>query len=325
MRVSDAVSRPPASDASSGAGGAGFGGAAFSSPLLLRDQKKWKTVFASLRECGRDGRRTSCYYPVVHRNPDSHKGENGKVAIIGGSRDMHGAPLFSALAAEATGVDLLFVCVPAIHEEVTKAQSLNFQVRSFAKDDLSAKDVNPILELLATMDSAVIGPGIERTDDCIEAIGKIVSAATCPLVLDASALQPQTLSWTAGKPCVLTPHRGELERMKIQAHQLREVCDRHAVTIHFKGQTDRIFTPDGKEEAVEGGNAGLTVGGTGDALAGVIAGLLAQGLPPGEACRTASSILKQTGDALFQQQGYSYTTRDVIEMIPHVLHSLTEE
>jgi len=67
----------------------------------------------------------------MQRSPDSHKGENGKVAVVGGSRHMHGAPLLAALAAEASGVDLVFVCLPACHEEVAKETSLNIQVHPF--------------------------------------------------------------------------------------------------------------------------------------------------------------------------------------------------
>ena len=255
----------------------------------------------------------------MQRDPHSHKGENGKVAIIGGSRWIHGAPLFSALAAEASGVDLLFLLVPPAHEEVAKSSSLNFQVRTFVREDFSAKDIDPVLELLASMDSAVIGPGLPRTPTALSALQDLIASAPCPLVLDASALQKETLNNVRGKPVVLTPHLGELERMGIAPDALAATARDFGVTILLKGPTDTVFAPDGSTRESAGGNAGLTVGGTGDALAGLIAGLMAQGVAPAQAAMQASSILKRAGALLFEEQGFCYTTRDVIEQIPSAM------
>jgi hypothetical protein len=151
----------------------------------------------------------------LRRPPHSHKGQNGTVAIIGGSRFQHGAPLFSALAAEASGVDLIFVALPRCHAEVAKAQSLNMQVHPFTGDDIAACDLPMLLELLATMDCAVIGPGLARDPTAVGVIKRLIKGCPCPMVLDASALQPWTLDACAGKAVLCTPHAGELERMKI--------------------------------------------------------------------------------------------------------------
>lgn len=261
----------------------------------------------------------------MKRDPRSHKGENGKVAVIGGSATMHGASLFAALAAEASGVDLVFVCLPRCHHEVAKVQSLNFQVHPFAGDDLSSRDRQPILELLATMDSAVIGPGLARTPAALRAIEAIVAAARCPLVLDASALQLWTLKRCTGKSCVVTPHAGELERMGIRSKDIGPIAKKFGVTILAKGPTDRIADGRGNVSSVRGGNAGLTVGGTGDALAGLTAGLIAQRVPPADACKIASTVLKEAGERLAKTYGFAYGTRRVIEMIPIVLQNRTAE
>ncbi len=256
------------------------------------------------------------------RSPDSHKGENGKVAIIGGSLHQHGAPLFSALAAEAGGADLIFVCVPACHAEVTKMQSLNFQVHPFAGDELIKKDVPVILELLATMDCAVLGPGLARTQHTLDAIEEIITSSPCPLILDASALQPKTPEFAMNKGCVLTPHAGELERMGIDSKHIGQVArDRH-ITILAKGITDRIADEEGVIAEVQGGNAGLSVGGTGDALAGLTAGLIAQHIATAEACRIASTVIKNAGDELMKTYGFAYGTRRVIEKIPETLREI---
>ncbi len=258
----------------------------------------------------------------MQRDPLSHKGENGKVAVIGGSPTIHGAPLLSALAAEASGVDLIFLVVPKIHQQVARMASLNFQVYPFEGDELSADDIPALLELLATMDAAVIGPGLSRTPDVLDALKNLVAEAPCSLVLDASALQPWTVESVKGKNVVLTPHLGELERMEIGTKDMGKVAKEAGITIHLKGPEDHIATMDGNVHMVRGGNAGLTVGGTGDALAGLIGGLLAQRLHAEEACKAASTIIKRAGTVLFEKKGTAYTTREVIELVPELLRAL---
>ncbi|TSC80610.1 MAG: NAD(P)HX epimerase / NAD(P)HX dehydratase [Candidatus Peregrinibacteria bacterium Gr01-1014_25] len=228
----------------------------------------------------------------------------------------------SALAAEASGVDLLYVAVPACHADVAKQCSLNVQAHPFIGDDLAKKDVAPLLELLATIDCAVIGPGIARTDASLRALKDLVAAAPCPLVLDASALQPWTFDCIAHKHAVLTPHAGEWERMGLSPVDFAAAAERCGVTILAKGVIDHIATPDGSVIDVTGGNPGLTVGGTGDALAGVIAGLIAQRMDPVDAAHLASQTIKRAGDELAKEYGYAYGTRRVIDRIPIVLHSL---
>jgi ADP-dependent NAD(P)H-hydrate dehydratase / NAD(P)H-hydrate epimerase len=256
------------------------------------------------------------------RQAGSHKGENGTVAIIGGSRHQHGAPIFSALAAEASGVDLVYLFVPVLHEEVAKTASLNFQVRTFGStksDELSATDRTHIVEFLATIDAAVIGPGLSRTPSGIRSILELLEAIPCATVADASALQEGVLKVLFGRHGVVTPHLGELERMGLTREQLPAISTKHACTILLKSQTDTVVAEDGSMRAVDGGNAGLTVGGTGDALAGLIAGLIAQGMDHADAAVLASQTIKGAGDALFTEVGYSYTTRDVIAKIPALL------
>ncbi|MDD4319179.1 MAG: NAD(P)H-hydrate dehydratase [Candidatus Peribacteraceae bacterium] len=261
----------------------------------------------------------------MQRDPHSHKGENGKVAVIGGSATIHGAPLLSALAAEAGGVDLLYVCVPRIHQDVARLTSLNFQVHPFAGDELLERDVPMLLELLATMDTAVIGPGLARTPETLAALKNLVAEAPCTLVLDASALQPWTLDAVTDKNAVLTPHLGELKRMGIDEGKIGPAAKEHGVTIHLKGPEDRTASADGRVHLIRGGNAGLTVGGTGDALAGLIGGLRAQKMAPEDACAAASTVIKRAGTMLFEEKGAAYTTREVITLIPKLLRDIDLE
>ena len=234
---------------------------------------------------------------------------------------MHGAPIFSALAAEASGADLIYVCLPDWHENAAKEASLNFQVHPFTSgNDLCPEDTKEILELLATMDACVIGPGIDHANkESIEAVFEMIEGAGCALILDAAALQPKTLKLIKGKTAVLTPHLGELERMGIKEQDLQKEADKSGAVIILKGRTDNIFGPGKKHEKSSGGNAGLTVGGTGDALAGLIAGLIAQKTNPFTAALNASAIVKASAEILEKEKGYAFTAKDVINEIPKTM------
>ncbi len=257
----------------------------------------------------------------MRREPDSHKGDNGTIVVIGGSDRMHGAPIFAALAAEAGGADLIHLALPAHHAEAAKAHGLNFQVHPFGGYDIDPSDVGDLLELLATADAAVIGPGLARDDDAQLAIRELIEGAQCPLVLDASALQSWTMDAAEGRIVVLTPHLGELERMGLAQEDVAAEAEERGIVIHVKGAVDHIALPDGTTRSVKGGNPGLTVGGTGDALAGLIGSLLAQSLEPGDACATASGCIKGAGDALERDFGFAYGTIRLIHEIPRMLRT----
>ncbi len=267
---------------------------------------------------------------MFKRDPHSRKGQNGRVAIIGGSHRFHGALIFSALSAEASGVDLIFPIVHRCHEMVTRMASLNFIVHAFRENSLTPADAERISALLQHVDSCVIGPGMAETPENIEAISRIVFGARCTLVLDATALHPSVLgSLTKEHAVILTPHQGELARLvqkdlsslaRKETTALVELVagERNAVVL-LKGPEDFIVDASGKTKAVKGGNAGLTKGGTGDALAGLIAGLVAQKIDPFDACVCATTIIKKAGEKLFKSKGYAYTTREVIGLIPEFL------
>jgi NAD(P)H-hydrate epimerase len=255
------------------------------------------------------------------REPHSHKGENGIVAIVGGSEAIHGAPLLSALAAEASGVDLVFVAVPRCHAQLARQTALNFQVRGFEGDELLPHDVEPLLQWLATMDACVIGPGLARTKETLDATYQLIAGCPCTMVLDASALQPWTLEAARGHEAVLLPHLGELERMGLTMQKIGPMVSASNQVIHVKGHSDTVTLPNGTVREVAGGNAGLTVGGTGDVLAGLTAGLIAQHYPRTEASIIATTIIKKAGDVLAEEQG-TFRAIDVIERIPKLLKDI---
>src|SRR3989338_638876 len=250
---------------------------------------------------------------MLQRDPKSHKGQNGRVAIIGGSHRFHGAPIFSALAAEASGVDLIFPVVHRCNEAVTLGASLNFIVHTFEGNSLTEGDAERVLSLLEHVDSCVIG-------------------VHCPLILDAAALHLSVLGGrTKEQTVILTPHKGELARLvrkdlsslaRNEMTALAElVADEHHAVVLLKGHEDFIVDVSGRTKTVKGGNAGLTKGGTGDPLAGLIAGLIAQKMDPFDACVLGTTIIKKAGEKIYKTKGYAYTTREIICLIPEILRA----
>ncbi|HEC21266.1 MAG TPA: NAD(P)H-hydrate dehydratase [Candidatus Peregrinibacteria bacterium] len=263
---------------------------------------------------------------MLERKPDSRKGENGRVLVVGGSEVYHGAPLFSALGAEYSGVDLIYPVIPKCHAEVAKSTSLNFIVHSFSKNYLTKKDVPLILDLSGKTDVLVMGPGLGEDEETIKAMKKILENIEIPLVLDASALLVADV--LTKRERVLTPHRGEFEKMagvtpatdeKEIENQALGVAGKFDAVVVLKGSRDVIASPSGDLKINTKGNAGLTAGGTGDLLSGLIGGLIAQGVEPFQASFLATKVIGTIGEALFEERGWAYRAVDVVRKIPGFL------
>jgi len=253
----------------------------------------------------------------MDRDPNSYKGQNGKVMVIGGSEEYHGAPILCALGAEYTGVDLVYPFIPASHAEAAKTYSLNFLIHAFKKEHLSPKDVKPILELSVGMDAVVIGPGLGRESETAEAIKELLIRLEIPTIVDADAL-----IYTNHLPrvAVLTPHRGEFTRMTGEEptpDNVQKWAKNMKATILCKAPKDLIADPNSLRVS-ETGNALMTVGGTGDLLGGMVAGFIAQKLDPMEACFRATHLLGLGAEQLAQTQG-SIRALDLARMIPNLL------
>ncbi len=255
---------------------------------------------------------------MIHRDPDSHKGDNGRVMVIGGSALFHGAPILAALAAEYSGVDLVFPIIPPVHEQVARGYSLNFIIQTFCENTLTGKAVKGILALSEKMDAVVIGPGLGADSRTKTAVKSILAHLAVPTVVDASALLYTNF---LPKTVVLTPHRGEFKNLTGDEPTPKNVQkwakSMHA-TIVVKGPEDIVANKD-ELSLNKTGNSLMTVGGTGDALSGLIAGLIAQKMHPFDACKLAVKIMGQAGDQLAEKQG-SLRAIDLIQAIPELLH-----
>ncbi len=254
----------------------------------------------------------------MQREKDSHKGQNGKVMVIGGNAHFHGAPILCALGAEYSGVDLVYPFLPPCHAQVARTYSLNFILRTFAKDHLTPKDVKHILNFSEKADVVVIGPGLGDEKDTTKAVKELLSKLDKPTVVDASAL-----FYTNSLPetTVLTPHQGEFKELTGDdptPDNVQKWAKNLNVTILCKGPEDIIAD---RDELIvsKTGNALMTVGGTGDVLSGLIGGLMAQGHEPIDACQIAVNTLGETAERLSHHQN-NLRAQELAEMIPKMLH-----
>lgn len=271
---------------------------------------------------------------MPERRAEAHKGEHGRVLVIGGSIEYHGAPLLSALAALKAGADLVYVVVPETNFEVTRSFSPEFIVRRYAGERLTLKALGEIEAVLERADSVLVGPGLGMEDETALAVVELLRRCSKPCVVDADAIKVLHGKLPIGRAeLVLTPHSGEFyaltgERLSMdieeRARVVGEWSRRLGAVILLKGRVDVVSSPSGTVRLNETGNPGMTVGGTGDVLAGVLASLVAQGMDAFNAACCAAFINGYAGDMLLQEKGYAFTALELAEKIPYAIRDVFE-
>ncbi len=267
------------------------------------------------------------YYPT--RDKDSYKGQNGRILIIGGG-PFTGAPALAGLAAYRTGVDLVHIATPASSFIPLASYSPNLIVHKLSADVLRPEDLPYLISLLREVDAVLIGPGLGRKETTLEAAREFVEKCDLPLVIDADAITAvgKDLSVLEGKRVVVTPHKGEFKVLtgrevpskdyEARVPVVEEEASRLKVTILLKGRVD-VVSNGQKTKLNLTGNAGMSVGGTGDVLAGEVVALLSRQVEPYNAARIAAFTNGWAGDLAFEKEGYSLMATDVIEQIPQVI------
>ena len=274
------------------------------------------------------------------RSAGSHKGNSGRVLVIGGGA-FTGAPALTALAALRTGADWVTVATPrSVAPEIAEF-SPNLIVHALSGRYLAHDDTRAIDTLIRRHDVVVIGMGLgrenESENETAETVLEIITAnPDTRFVIDADALHalkmPMPDRGQAAMP-IVTPHAGEFKQLGgTVAAGIDERCElvrefsleNHVVTL-LKGAIDVIS--DGEDVRTNHtGNAGMTVGGTGDVLAGVVGALLAMHdtTPiPAVAAATAGAFITGTaGDLAFRKFGHGLLATDVIECIPEAMHGV---
>jgi len=271
------------------------------------------------------------------RPAESHKYDYGLLLVIGGGEFYTGSPALAAMAAFRAGVDMVRILAPQRAADIIASFSPNlasyrFEGKWFDKEDLPT--------LLAMSESAkvvahdktavVIGGGMGRTEETKQMVISYLEEAAMKAVIDADGIHAVAKNHLVikGKNHILTPHSFEFfiltgrdisglafeEKIKmVQEEALKLGC-----IVALKGRKDIIS--DGKEVAInETGSPYLTVGGTGDTLAGICGGLLAQGIEPFLAAQGACYINGKAGEIAAKNLGPSVLATDLIEAIPEAI------
>lgn len=265
---------------------------------------------------------------IPPRSKRSKKGDNGVVLVVGGSRIYHGASLLASLAAMRSGADLVYVAVPRSISIAIRSYSPNLIVLPLPDDRLTVGSVNKLKAMLPKkVDAAAIGMGLSIAKN--EALTNLIAELkemNARMLLDASALVPYVLPLSKGDN-VLTPHAGEFERVfghkvgmseKERVDNVKKFASKHKVTVLLKGWVDVIS--DGKKVVLnKTHNSAMTVGGTGDVLSGLTAGLIAKGMSAFDASVAGALINGTAGNMAYKRLGLHIMPTDVIEEIPYVM------
>lgn len=277
------------------------------------------------------------------RPPDFHKGDAGRVFIIGGSPGMTGAPCLAGNAAVRMGAGLITVVVPSSLRPVVEAKLM--EVMSIGIEDagsgyFSMEMVPEVLERVSKADVVVIGPGLGSHPGSGPFLRELIPGIRAPFLVDADGLnalggQVEVLR-TAVSPCILTPHPGEMSRLtgeSIEAIEASRIgsalhlAEEQNVTVILKGARTIITTSGGDVFINTTGNPYMASGGMGDALTGIVAALAAQGLSPTDAACAGVFLHGMSADLLVRRFPMSpVSATDVIENIREALqHTMGDE
>jgi len=256
----------------------------------------------------------------LSRDPLSHKGDHGEVLVVGGG-PYTGAPALAAQATLRAGADLVRVACPGAVAREIQGYSESLILRPFEGERLEPTHVDALVEHTQAHDTVVLGPGLGDDDRTLDAVVAFLETVEGTVVVDADALQAVPDVDTQAT-LICTPHQGELVGMGgPQSDNWRKRRDRVADfaadlghTLLVKGRYDIVS--DGERTRVSRtGNPGMTVGGTGDVLAGVT-GALAARLAPVHAAGVGAYVTGRAGDTAAQWRGDGLLATDLLETIP---------
>jgi len=265
------------------------------------------------------------------RDPQAHKYDFGHLLVVGGSKLYHGSPALSALAAYRSGVDLATIIAPKRAADAIASLSPDLITYPLDCDYFSAQNLSEVSQHLPQKTAVVIGGGIELKDESIKFILEFLDKVDLPVVLDAGAIHAvaKKKEVIAAKPFVLTPHAYEFkvltgikasDSLNERAATVQKMARKLQTTILLKGPIDIISN--GKEIAInKTGNVFMTVGGTGDTLAGICGSLLAQGIEIFGAACAAAYINGRAGDLAAARFGRGLIASDLINFIPQAIQS----
>ena len=288
-------------------------------------------VFATDRDTKESGRAKTAVDGLPSRDPKAHKGDFGRILVVGGSAGMAGAPALSGLAALKSGSGLVAVAVPENIQAIVASFSPCYMTHglSESKGKTAKEAIDDLADKCEWADVVVMGPGLGRSKSLQKIVSLLYTQLPQPMVLDADAINNLADAGTDLKNHeglrILTPHPGEFQRLdgladttdrEVMEKRAKEISAESNLTIVLKGH--RTLVTNGNDSYHnETGNAGMATAGAGDVLTGVVSSLLGQGLKPFDACCEAVRIHGLAGDFGAKELGeVSLTASDILDYLP---------
>ncbi len=282
------------------------------------------------------------HYLLPTRSVDAHKGDAGRVLLIGGSTGMSGAPTLAAKAVLKSGAGL---CIAALPEHILPSfaaafpEATSHPLPCSLQGSLTEQAADQLPALWENVHVVAIGPGISRDPETLKLVQRVVRECPQPLVIDADALyalreiESDVKNRTA--PTILTPHPGEMgELMDMKTSEVQEnrietaiaCAQKYNAIVVLKGARSIVALPSGETYINLTGNSGMASGGSGDVLTGTIAGLLAQLREHvgGDSDATLLGVYLHglAGDLAFKKKGNGLLASDIAENLPHAMLEL---
>lgn len=265
------------------------------------------------------------------RKKGEHKGQNGKLLVIGGSEDYFGAPY---LASKAAGylVDLVYLTMPEYSaKRITDPDVI---LRPVEGRNFTEEHLEDVLKLVEKADAVVIGPGIGLAEETKRFVREFVRRCEKPMVIDADALKAvaEDLSVLEGKTFVLTPHAGEFKVLFGEKPE-GSLMEKAKLVTEKAGQVDGVVLLKGAYDIISDGktwkynktgNRGMTTGGTGDVLAGLVGALLALGNEPLRAASVGAFLNGLAGDMVKEELGENFTALELAKRVPKAVKWVME-
>jgi NAD(P)H-hydrate epimerase len=265
------------------------------------------------------------------RDPWVHKGQFGKLLVIGGSYWFTGSPWYNAMAALRAGVDLVYILAPERVSNILATAVPEMLTIPYPGSFLTPKQIPLIEETIKKrrITAIVIGGGLGREKITFAAVLKIIANLNLPMVIDADAIRTLQHEWKIlqGKKAVLTPHADEFFQLtgefpKPEFEDRKEKVKRWSaalgVTLLLKGHIDVVS--DGRQfYFYKGGSPFMTKGGFGDTLAGICGAILARGVAPFTAACAACYINNKAGEMACQEYKEGVLASDIFQFIPKVI------
>jgi len=278
--------------------------------------------------------------PRLPDRPDeAHKGHFGLALVLGGSRGMAGAVALAGMAALRGGAGLVRLAVPQSCLETVAGFEPSYMTCPLPDDPsgrIAADAFDQVMQLAETATVVACGPGLGRSAELDQLVGRLYQELPRPMVIDADGLNalaaaPESLGKHAAER-ILTPHPGEFARLvgrKLDGDQRDQAADqlaaRYSVVLVLKGHRTRIT--DGTHMAINPtGNPGMATGGSGDVLTGLIAALGCQGLSAFDAARLGVYLHGLSGDLAAEELGQeSLIASDLVGFLPEAFRQFRSE